>query len=225
MVRRALILRSPNPSPDRHVAHTQCLPDGIQREALVVRLQREPDALLGRLAEHSLRGPHCVEKGIRPRLILHKLRGTAHPAARGRSTHGCAPASSAGAGTALARRVGTWNDPTRVSLGQGMHGVSLRSMVCDLPVAHSAVNVDRCSPCSRTIVLSTLRSPTGRTVEYSQCCHFSTYTRRNRQVPVSEPPMPSRSTRAQPGVKPDRRTASLNPTRTAANAENSRGEH
>ncbi len=225
MVRVLLIPRRSDPSPDRHVAHTQRLPNGVQRETLVVRFQRKPDALLGRLAEHSLRGSHCVEKGIRPRLILHKLRGTAHPAARGRSTHGCAPTSSAGVGTALARRAGTWKDPTRISLGQGMHGVSWRSMVCDLAVAHSAVNGDRCLPCSLAIVLSTLRSPTGRTVECTQCCHFSTYTRRNRQVPVSDQPTPSRRACAQLGARPDRRTASLYPTRTPADAETDRGEH
>jgi hypothetical protein len=159
------------------------------------------------------------------RLVLHRLRGTADPAARGRSTHGCAPTSSAGVGTALARRAGTWNDPTRVSLGQGMHDVSLRSMVCDLAVAHTAVNEDRCSPCSLAIVPSSLRSPTGPTVAYSQCCHFSSYTRRNRQVPVNAPPTPRRRARVQADARSDRRTASLSRTRTAADAGNDRGEH
>lgn len=225
MVRCLLIVRRSDPSPDRYVTHAQRLPDGVQRETLVVRFQREPDALLGRLPEHSLRGSHCVQKGLRPSLILHKLRGTAHPAARGRSTHGCAPTFSASVGTSLARHAGTWKDPTRVSLGQGMHGVSLRSMVCDRQVARSTVNGDRSSACSLTIVPNTLRSPTGQTVECSQCCHFSTYTRRNRRVSVNAPPTPRRSARAQPDAKADRRTASVKRTRTPADAENDRGEH
>jgi len=188
------------------------------------RTETKAYSFLAGLAEDLLCAAHRVDKGVGFCLVGDGLLWSTH-APWGWRVHRRTPTVRASVEPALARRGGTWKDPTRISLGPRSHGVNLRGMVCDLAVAHSAVNVDRCSPCSLAIVISTLRSTTGCTVECTQCCHFSTYTRRNRQVPVSEPPMPSRRARVQPRVEPDRRTASLNPTRTAANAENSRGEH
>jgi hypothetical protein len=224
-VRRGCYRRCPDPVADRSIADTERFRNGFHSEPCFVRSKSEANTLLTGLSEEPFGPLHGAEKIVGFRLVLYRLRRTADPVDRGRSTHGCAPRFSSSVGTTLARRMGTWNDPTRVSLGQGTPGVSLRSMVSDLAVAHSAVNGDRCLPCSRAIVLSTLRSPTVRPVECSQCCHFSTYTRRNRQVPVNDQPTPSRRACAQLGARPDRRTASLYPTRTPADAETDRGEH
>jgi hypothetical protein len=220
-----MVLRVTHPSRHRHSARSDGIADLRQGQTNLGRLDHELEPTFRRLPDQDFCVSKFVEKLSGPRFVGDELsRGASTPGGQWRR-HDALPTVWTGVGTALARRVGTWNDPTRVSLGQGMHGVSLRSMVCDLPVAHSAVNGDRCSPCSLAIVLSTLRSPTGPTVECSQCCHFSTYTRRNRQDPVSEPLMPSRRAPAQPGAKADRRTAPLISTRTEADAENSRGEH
>jgi hypothetical protein len=223
--RSSLLTSSANPVRDGDVAHADRFTDLRLGEPEVVRLECESGSLVGGPLDGVVGAPELFQQLSCAYFVGDDLLGGADWSTDASFNHAAAPSSRVSVELGVAHPVGTWKYPTRISLGQGMHGVSLRSMVCDRQVAHSAVNGDRCSPCSLAIVLCTLRSPTGRTVEYFQCCHFSTYTRRNRQFPVSDPPTPSRSARAQPGDKPDRRTASLNPTRTAAKAENSRGEH
>lgn len=216
---------SSHPVRDRWLAHADRLSDLRRRQPNGVRLDGQLNPSRCTLAKKRLGLSELVEELLSASLVGNGLPRLAGPSWRRRHDHRCVPICETSVGTALAQPVGTWKDPTRISLGPRFHGVNLRGMVCDRQVAPSMVNEDRCSPCSQVIVLSTLRSPTVRTVECTQCCHFSTSTRRNRQVPVGESPMPSRRARVQPGVKPDRRTASLNPTMTRADAENARGEH
>lgn len=162
-MRGRLLLGSPDPLPDGPVTHAKCLPDGVQRETFLVRLQRQPDALLIRLTENSLSGPHRVEKGVGPCLILHELRGTADPATWGGCAHGCAPTCSSSVGTVVARPAGTWKDPTRISLGSDIGIWVLVGTSRDLAVACLGVNDDPCESCLQAMVAPGSRRPPGPT--------------------------------------------------------------
>ena len=162
-MRRLVISCSPDPLPDRHVTHAKRLPNGVQRETFLVRLQRQPDALLSRLAENSLRCSHRIKKGVGPRLILHDLRGTADPATWGRCAHGCAPTFTSSVGTVVARPAGTWKDPTRISLGSDIGIWVLVGTSRDLAVACHGVNDDPCESCLQAMVAPGSRRPPGPT--------------------------------------------------------------
>lgn len=152
---------SSHPVRDRRLAHADRLSDLRRRQPDGVRLDGQLNPSRCTLAKKRLGLSELVEELLSASLVGNGLPRLAGPSWRRRHDHRCVPICETSVGTALARPVGTWKDPTRISLGPRSHGVNLRGMVCDRQVAHSTVNDDRCLPCSQVIVLSTLPPATG----------------------------------------------------------------
>lgn len=140
------------PVGDRGLAYADRLSDPRRRQPDGVRLDRELDTSFCRLAEQCLGPTQLVEELLCTSLVSDSLPRLARSPWRGGCGHRPSPICVRSVGTALARLLGTWKDPTRISLGSDVTLWVPVGTTRDLAVACRGVDDDPCKSCLQTIV-------------------------------------------------------------------------
>ena len=184
-VRRRSSLRTSSASPvrDGNVAHADCFTDLRLGKPEVVRLEGEPGSLVGGPLDGVVGALELFQQLSCARFVGDDLLGGAHWSTGASFGHASAPGSRVSVEPGVASQVGTWNDPTRISLGSDVALWVPVGTSRNLPVACRGVEDDPCESCLQAIV-------TPRSLQHlpdsepDQLRHSPSFTRRNTEMKI-----------------------------------------